>query len=97
MAAGNDDSRSATDGSAAAANYNFARTFKYLMATQFLSRLIPFVFNTWIVRHLTETDYALYAIQFQLLVTSILFLSREGFRRACMRIDVQWYCLLTIL
>ncbi|XP_020263524.1 protein RFT1 homolog isoform X3 [Asparagus officinalis] len=70
-------------------SYNFARTFKYLMATQLLSRVIPFIFNTWIVRHLTETDYALYAIQFQLLVTSILFLSREGFRRACMRIDVQ--------
>lgn len=69
--------------------YNFARTFKYLMATQFLSRIIPFIFNTWMVRHLTETDYALYAIQFQLLVTSILFLSREGFRRACMRMDVQ--------
>jgi len=27
-------------------------------ATQFLSRLIPFIFNAWIVRHLTETDYA---------------------------------------
>jgi hypothetical protein len=27
-------------------------------ATQFLSRGIPFIFNTWIVRHLTEEDYA---------------------------------------
>lgn len=69
--------------------YNFAHTFRYLMATQFLSRLIPFIFNTWIVRQLTANDYALYAIQFQLLVTSVLFLSREGFRRACMRVDVQ--------
>lgn len=69
--------------------HSFARTFKYLMAAQFLSRLIPFLFNTWIVRNLTERDYALYTVQFHLLVTSILFLSREGFRRACMRIDVQ--------
>ncbi|KAG6519767.1 hypothetical protein ZIOFF_023275 [Zingiber officinale] len=30
----------------------------------------------------------LYAVQFHLFVTSILFLSREGFRRACMRTDV---------
>lgn len=27
-------------------------------ATQFLARGIPFLFNTWIVRHLTEDDYA---------------------------------------
>ncbi|XP_038976310.1 protein RFT1 homolog [Phoenix dactylifera] len=71
------------------AGHNLARTFKYLMATQFLSRGIPFIFNSWIVRHLTEADYALYAVQFQLFVTCILFLSREGFRRACMRTDVR--------
>ncbi|KAK7851690.1 protein rft1 like protein [Quercus suber] len=57
---------------------NFSRTFKYLLATQFLSRGIPFVFNSWIVRHLTESDYAVYAVQFHLFVTCILFLSREG-------------------
>ncbi|KAG6480441.1 hypothetical protein ZIOFF_063941 [Zingiber officinale] len=76
--------------------HNLARTFKYLMATQFLSRGIPFIFNSLIVRHLTAADYAviflilmqLYAVQFHLFVTSILFLSREGFRRACMRTDV---------
>ncbi|KAG6519766.1 hypothetical protein ZIOFF_023274 [Zingiber officinale] len=33
----------------------------------------------------------LYAVQFHLFVTSILFLSREGFRRACMRTDVGRY------
>ncbi|XP_078148266.1 lipid transporter isoform X2 [Carex rostrata] len=70
------------------AHDNMAHTFKYLMATQFLSRGIPFVFNSWIVRHLTEADYALYAVQFQLFVTCVLFLSREGFRRACMRTEV---------
>ncbi|KAM0934289.1 hypothetical protein DsansV1_C32g0222461 [Dioscorea sansibarensis] len=72
---------------AGSAEHNLARTFKYLMATQLLSRGIPFVFNSWIVRHLTEIDYAIYAVQFQLLVTCILFLSREGFRRACLRMD----------
>ncbi|KAK6912919.1 RFT1 [Dillenia turbinata] len=68
---------------------SFGRTFKYLMATQFLSRGIPFIFNTWIIRHLTEEDYALYAVQFHLFITCILFLSREGFRRACMRADIR--------
>nr|GEU66537.1 protein RFT1 homolog isoform X1 [Tanacetum cinerariifolium] len=68
---------------------NLPRTFKYLLATQFLSRGIPFLFNSWIVRHLTEQDYALYAVQFHLFVTCVLFLSREGFRRACMRADIR--------
>ncbi|KAK7259785.1 hypothetical protein RIF29_25399 [Crotalaria pallida] len=68
---------------------NFSRTFRYLLATQFLSRGIPFIFNTWIVRHLTEEDYALYAVQFHLFVTCVLFLSREGFRRACLRMDMK--------
>ncbi|XP_027110524.1 uncharacterized protein [Coffea arabica] len=68
---------------------NLPRTFKYLLATQFLSRGIPFIFNSWIVRHLTEEDYALYAVQFHLFVTCILFLSREGFRRACLRADFR--------
>ncbi|KAG2714176.1 hypothetical protein I3760_03G013800 [Carya illinoinensis] len=68
---------------------DFSRTFKYLLATQFLSRGIPFVFNSWIVRHLTEEHYALYAVQFHLFTTCILFLSREGFRRACMRVDMK--------
>ncbi|XP_062092194.1 uncharacterized protein LOC133798039 isoform X1 [Humulus lupulus] len=68
---------------------SFSHTFKYLLATQFLSRGIPFVFNSWIVRHLTQEDYALYAVQFHLFVTCVLFLSREGFRRACMRADIK--------
>ncbi|CAN8237023.1 unnamed protein product [Cochlearia groenlandica] len=68
---------------------NLSRTFKYLIATQFLSRGIPFIFNSWIVRHLTEQDYALYAVQFHLFVTCVLFLSREGFRRACLRADIH--------
>ncbi|XVF08476.1 hypothetical protein REPUB_Repub07fG0006600 [Reevesia pubescens] len=66
-----------------------SRTFKYLLATQFLSRGIPFIFNSWIVRHLTEEDYAVFAVQFHLFVTCVLFLSREGFRRACMRANIK--------
>lgn len=69
---------------------NLSRTFKYLLGTQFLSRGIPFIFNSWIVRHLTQEDYAVYAVQFHLFVTCVLFLSREGFRRACMRADIKF-------
>lgn len=70
---------------------NFSRTFKYLMAMQFSARGIPFVVNTWMVRHITVEDYALYAIRFHLFITVILFLSREGYRQACMRVDIRRY------
>ncbi|CAK9139932.1 unnamed protein product [Ilex paraguariensis] len=83
---GSEQPQSIGDGDRSA---NLSRTFKYLLATQFLSRGIPFIFNSWIVRHLTEEDYAMYAIQFHLFVTCVLFLSREGFRRACMRADIR--------
>ncbi|XP_024991323.1 protein RFT1 homolog isoform X2 [Cynara cardunculus var. scolymus] len=93
-ASSNDDrSVGPGDGDRAA---NLSRTFKYLLATQFLSRGIPFIFNSWIVRHLTEEDYALYAVQFHLFVTCVLFLSREGFRRACMRADIRCEGPLTV-
>ncbi|EOA30348.1 hypothetical protein CARUB_v10013471mg [Capsella rubella] len=66
-----------------------SRRFKYLLGTQFLCRSISFTVNSWIVNHLTAQDYALYAVQFHLFVTCVLFLSREGFRRACFRADIN--------
>ncbi|GLJ49593.1 hypothetical protein SUGI_1052110 [Cryptomeria japonica] len=66
-----------------------AHTFLYLMASQIISRGLSFILNLLIARRLTEEDYALYAVQFHLLITSILFISREGFRRGCLRIDVR--------
>ncbi|CAA7410286.1 unnamed protein product [Spirodela intermedia] len=63
-----------------------ARTFGYLFTTQLLSRGITFLFNTWIIRHLSEADLALYTIKFHVFITFIM-LSRDGFRRACLRMD----------
>ncbi|MQM11540.1 hypothetical protein Taro_044442 [Colocasia esculenta] len=59
-----------------------------MAAAQLLSRGITFLFNTWIVRHLNEDDLALYAIKFHVFLT-VIMLSREGIRRACMRIDIK--------
>ncbi|XP_010482360.1 PREDICTED: protein RFT1 homolog [Camelina sativa] len=73
-----------------------SRRFKFLLGTQFISRSISFTVNSWIMRHLTEEDYALYAIQFHLFVTCVLFLSREGFRRACFRADIKGIRLLKV-
>ncbi|XP_072150501.1 uncharacterized protein [Setaria viridis] len=65
--------------------------FKYNFAAQFLSRVIPFVFNIWFVRQLGADDGAVsaFALQLPLFMNCILFLSREGFRRACLRNDSQ--------
>ncbi|RLM86852.1 hypothetical protein C2845_PM04G24770 [Panicum miliaceum] len=65
--------------------------FKYNFAAQFLSRAIPFVFNIWFVRQLGADDGAVsaFALQLPLFMNCILFLSREGFRRACLRNDSQ--------
>ncbi|XLS82581.1 hypothetical protein HN51_048412 [Arachis hypogaea] len=75
-------------------------------ATQFLSRGIPFIFNTWIVTckasytrglcgksiSIAVYIFSLYAVQFHLFVTCVLFLSREGFRQACVRMEMQSDC-----
>lgn len=68
---------------------SFSNNIKFNIATHASSRLIPFCFNVFLVRHLTQEDYAIYTIQFHLFVTCILFLSREGFRRACMREKIE--------
>ncbi|KAL5198277.1 hypothetical protein ABZP36_001789 [Zizania latifolia] len=61
--------------------------FKYNFAAQFLSRVIPFLYNGWFVRQLSADDCAAYALQLPLFINCVLFLSREGFRRACLRND----------
>ncbi|KAK3125020.1 hypothetical protein QOZ80_7BG0598920 [Eleusine coracana subsp. coracana] len=75
----------------AAAGAAVMGVFKYNFAAQFLSRVLPFLFNVWFVRQLGKDDSAVsaYALQLPLLINSILFLSREGFRRACLRSDSQ--------
>uniref|UniRef100_A0A0E0I0X1 Protein RFT1 homolog n=1 Tax=Oryza nivara TaxID=4536 RepID=A0A0E0I0X1_ORYNI len=61
--------------------------FKYNFTAQFLSRVTPFLYNSWFVRQLSADDCAAYALQLPLFINCVLFLSREGFRRACLRND----------
>ncbi|KAJ4838056.1 hypothetical protein Tsubulata_035478 [Turnera subulata] len=72
-----------------ATDSSFFNNIKFSLATHASSRIIPFCFNVFLVRHLTQEDYAVYTIQFHLFVTCVLFLSREGFRRACLRENIQ--------
>ena len=61
----------------------FSSGFLYLVVI--LSCIISFIFDKKLF-----SLVQLYAVQFHLLVTCILFLSREGFRRACLRMDLKW-------
>jgi hypothetical protein len=54
-----------------------------------ISHAFLFVLNLLIARQLAEEDFVLYVIQFHLLVTTILFISREGIRHPCLRSDVR--------
>uniref|UniRef100_A0A0E0EBA3 Protein RFT1 homolog n=1 Tax=Oryza meridionalis TaxID=40149 RepID=A0A0E0EBA3_9ORYZ len=74
-------------GAEAAAGAAVMGVFKYNFTAQFLSRVTPFLYNSWFVRQLSADDCAAYALQLPLFINCVLFLSREGFRRACLRND----------
>ncbi|GFR48693.1 hypothetical protein Agub_g10649, partial [Astrephomene gubernaculifera] len=62
-----------------------ASGFLALLASQIGTRLVTFIINLLIARHLSPEAYGLASIQFHLLTTTALFISREGFRRGCLR------------
>ena len=62
-----------------------AASVSFLLALQVVSRLITFVLNTALARGLGPQWYALANVQFQLVSGSVLFLAKEGVRRACQR------------
>ncbi|CAM6090181.1 unnamed protein product [Calypogeia fissa] len=80
MMAGEDKTRATTEQGSL-----LFHTFKHLMLSRVLSRVITFVLRLLVARRLNPDQYALSAIQFHLLTTTILFISREGFRRGCLR------------
>ncbi|CAG9462601.1 unnamed protein product [Pedinophyceae sp. YPF-701] len=62
-----------------------------LLVAQVLCRLVSFGLNLVAARRLGPGAFGVGAVQFHLLTTTILFLSREGFRRGCTRLgDPQW-------
>ncbi|KAL4450144.1 hypothetical protein ABPG77_010813 [Micractinium sp. CCAP 211/92] len=61
--------------------------FVHLVASQVITRLLTFSLNLLTARSLTPEAYGVAAVQFHLINTTILFIAREGFRRACLRID----------
>ncbi|GIL76385.1 hypothetical protein Vretifemale_5979 [Volvox reticuliferus] len=64
---------------------SYSYTSGLLSASQIGTRIVTFAINLLIARHLTPGAYGLASVQFHLLTTTVLFISREGFRRGCLR------------
>jgi hypothetical protein len=62
-----------------------ARGASYLILLQLFTRLLTFTFNQLILRHTNPSVFGFATIQLELLSSTILFLSREGFRIALQR------------
>ncbi|KTW25850.1 hypothetical protein T552_03123 [Pneumocystis carinii B80] len=60
----------------------------YLISLQLFSRLITFILNQLIVRMVTPEIFGFEMVQIELIISAILFLSREGFRVALQRQDI---------
>ena len=60
-----------------------------LMKLQLLSRMVTFILNQSLVRLASPAVFGTVSIQLELLLNTILFLSREGFRNALLRADVD--------
>jgi oligosaccharide translocation protein RFT1 len=64
---------------------SFATSASLLIALQLGSRLFTFGLNQALLRFVSPQAFGTAAIQFELLSSTILFLSREGFRNALLR------------
>ncbi|KIK74585.1 hypothetical protein PAXRUDRAFT_19721 [Paxillus rubicundulus Ve08.2h10] len=60
-----------------------------LIGLQLVSRLFTFVLNQGLVRLASPQTYGTVAVQFELLMSTILFLSREGIRNSLLRVWPQ--------
>lgn len=60
-----------------------------LIGLQLVSRLVTFVLNQSLVRLASPQAYGTVAVQFELILSTILFLSREGVRNSLLRVWPQ--------
>ena len=58
---------------------------RYLVGLQLFSRIVTFAMNQFIMRSINADTLGVVEIQLELLLSTILFLSREGFRTALLR------------
>lgn len=62
-----------------------ARGAYYLIALQFASRMLTFALHQIVLRYTTAETLGIASVKLELLLSTILFISREGFRCALLR------------
>lgn len=72
----------AEDGNLLAAT---AKGASYLILLQFLSRMLTFSLNQIVLRYVSKATFGIASVNLELLSSTILFISREGFRSALIR------------
>ncbi|XP_040577169.1 man(5)GlcNAc(2)-PP-dolichol translocation protein RFT1 [Lepeophtheirus salmonis] len=67
--------------------------------TSILFRIITFILNIFILRHTSKDVLGIVNVRFNLLDDTILFLSREAFRRSCLKIPVghRWKRIINVI
>ena len=71
--------------SVALMNIKAANVAKWTLISNVLQKLVTFVFNTLLVRKTHPSIFGVAAVQLELLLSTLLFLSREGVRLAVMK------------
>jgi len=62
-----------------------AKGASYLILLQFLSRMLTFSLNQIVLRYISKETFGIASVNLELLSSTILFISREGFRSALIR------------
>ncbi|KAI8643235.1 Rft protein-domain-containing protein [Parasitella parasitica] len=62
-----------------------AKGASYLILLQFLSRMMTFSLNQIMLRYISKETFGIASVNLELLSSTILFISREGFRSALIR------------
>ncbi|KAI9476509.1 MAG: Rft protein-domain-containing protein [Benjaminiella poitrasii] len=62
-----------------------AKGASYLILLQFISRMLTFSLNQIVLRYVSKATFGIASVNLELLASTILFISREGFRSALIR------------
>lgn len=73
-----------------------AKGASYLILLQFLSRMLTFSLNQIVLRYISKETFGIASVNLELLSSTILFISREGFRSALIRSNKNQQSILNL-
>ena len=71
----------------------------FFVLLQIAFRILTFVLNALVLRHISAAAVGVMNVRLLLLESTILFLSREAFRRACLSkaVDHNWHQVVNLI